>query len=70
MCANTITFTVTIYRVEICGTVHRQTFENFQEVIVVESFIETAYKGFIDALLLSPSSWSSIVVHEVRYNVC
>jgi hypothetical protein len=49
--------------------VHRQTSENFQEVIGVESFIETAYKGFIDALLLSPSSWSSIVVHEVRYNV-
>ena len=40
-----------------CGresrTVQRHYFENFYEVIAVESFHETAYEGFIDTLLIS-----------------
>ena len=50
----TNTYIMTIYRVvEIRGTAQRQTFE----VINVDSFPETAYKGFIDPLLLYLCSW-------------
>jgi uncharacterized protein (DUF305 family) len=49
-----------IYRgVEIRGTVQRHTFNNLHKVFEVESVLETDYKGFIDALLISLCSWST-----------
>ena len=58
--SNSITYTVTVFRgIVIRGTAQRQTFENLHQAIEVNCFLETANKGFIDALLLSQSLWST-----------
>ena len=41
----------------------RHYFENFYEVIAVESFHKTAYEGFIDTLLISNHVVDKVINH-------